>query len=586
MIATSKPLVRIAEAIQGLQGERYAALYVRVSTGKQKDNWSVKDQRTLARLGEERGLPVVVYEEQGISGETIEDRPVMSRLLIDVKKGRVAVIICVATSRLSRDEDIIDTLQLQAACRENDTIVITPEQVYDNSTRTGTVFGQIKAIFDADQKQEIVKSVTRGQYAKFRAGGWVGSVVPFGYHAVADVPHQDGRPRSRLEIDPEEAAIVRLIFDLYANGRTNERGEWLPMSQRQVALYLNDQGYRMRVRPTHANRKGSRYQPGQERPIAPDDVQRITTSRIYIGIFERGKSHLSKWVRDEGMAEAHHPELQLVNVALWQRAQEVRKARASDARRIACTTHALSGLLRCPRCGGRMFIRVPKGREPAYKCGTYMQLGASHCLGAEVRERLARAAVESLLIDYLEKLHLRRYLDQEAADQAMQTEGEIAQTILVELQQAEDGIQRLVKAVASGVFTPEEARHEKLGLLVKKERLEARLKKLQKRANARDELLETVAYVEGNIPGLLRELDGARFRQLARLALDNVVVITERAEGRNWAGRIVSHQLTDTCRELLATFEAQVSASPTTTSSTNWLASSGATAERRTITAR
>ena len=38
---------------------RVAALYIRVSSGKQVDNWSVADQRALARLGTERGYQVV-----------------------------------------------------------------------------------------------------------------------------------------------------------------------------------------------------------------------------------------------------------------------------------------------------------------------------------------------------------------------------------------------------------------------------------------------------------------------------------------------------------------------------------------------
>ena len=58
--------------------DRYAALYIRVSTEKQRDNWSVKDQLGLAKLGEERGLPVEIYDEQGASGETIDASAVSS----------------------------------------------------------------------------------------------------------------------------------------------------------------------------------------------------------------------------------------------------------------------------------------------------------------------------------------------------------------------------------------------------------------------------------------------------------------------------------------------------------------------------
>src|SRR5688500_12807254 len=83
---------------------RYAAHYVRVSTEKQRDNWSVKDQLALAKLGTDRGLRVVEYPEQGVSGETIEERPVMQRLLADLDAGRVGAVIAVDWNRLSRDE--------------------------------------------------------------------------------------------------------------------------------------------------------------------------------------------------------------------------------------------------------------------------------------------------------------------------------------------------------------------------------------------------------------------------------------------------------------------------------------------------
>ena len=63
--ATSPKLQHATQPDSGSHdGQRYAALYVRVSTGKQKENWSVQDQRALAKLGEARGYRVVVLEEQ------------------------------------------------------------------------------------------------------------------------------------------------------------------------------------------------------------------------------------------------------------------------------------------------------------------------------------------------------------------------------------------------------------------------------------------------------------------------------------------------------------------------------------------
>lgn len=555
---------RTAPAAAAPEG-RYAALYVRVSTGKQKDNWSVKDQYALAKLGEDRGLRVVAYDEQGVSGETIEDRPTMSRLLADVRARKVAAIICVATSRLSRDEDIIDTLTIQAACRENDTIVITPEQVYDYSTRAGTIFGQIRAIFDADYKQSLVKATAGGQYAKARDGGFVSGVAPFGYRLVYDVPHKDGRPRARLDIDSEEAAIVRQVFSLYVDGRREKDGTPLPMSIDAVTAFLNTSGLRLRTRRTQKNPAkrrpdGTLQQAGELRLFERQDVRRILLARCYLGVFTYGEGHRSKWVRDQAPIEIHRPELQIVDVTVWQRAQAIRTQRAAGPRRTACSTRPLAGLLRCPLCGGLMSSATTAQRHTPneyarYWCRTRRMSGRAGCLGYTLVERAALPAVADLLVEQLARLRLDRFLDRASEEAANETEGAVAQRVLVELQQTEEKIQRLVRSVADGVFTPAEARDVKTELMGKAERLKARLTRLRQRGQARDDLLEAVAYVQGNLPGLVRTLDGHRFRQLARLVFSEVVVVGE-GMGKARTGRVRSYQLTEQYREMTNTFGA------------------------------
>ena len=169
----------------------------------------------------------------------------------------------------------------------------------------------------------------------------------------------------------------------------------------------------------------------------------------------------------------------------------------------------------------------------------------------------APPVVEDLLIEHLNALHLRRFLDQAAEQEASATGGEIAQRVLVELQQTDDSLQRLVSAVAEGVFTPAEAHTVKLDRLTKKERLEARLTKLRARAQVRDELRETVAYVQDNLPGLVRGLDGTRFRQIAGLVFEHVVAVGE-GSNRARVARIVSHTFTEPFRALLMSSECYV----------------------------
>lgn len=555
----SSALDRIVQDVVGERSsERIAALYVRVSTGKQKDNWSVKDQLGLVRLGQERGLRVEVYDDSGISGERIEDRPAMQRLLDDIRAGKVAAIICVATNRLSRDEDIIDTLVIQKACREHGTIVITPEKVFDYAERTDTIYGQIKAIFDADQKQALVKATTRGQYAKARSGQWVAGLAPVGYRLAYTVAHADGRPRGDLEIDPEEAEIVRLIYDLYVYGPLDAQGERAPLSQAGVARFLNESGSRVRARYSTTKpdtKRPRRYKAGEMRRFEPQDIARVTTSRLYLGMLGWGEGRLSKWVRDEGPVEVHRPDLQIIDVDLWQKAQAVRRERATHPRRNACSTAALSGLLRCPSCDGPLYNTHRRERDgySNYQCAAWRKYGRAVCQGFIISERATRRAVETLLVDHLERLRLSRFLDQAAEEGARASEGEIAQGVRVELQQTQERLDRLVRSVAEGVFTPAEARTLKLEYLEKKARLESRLAKLHERTQLRDELLDSLAYVQGNLRALIAKLSGVQFRSLARLVFAHLTVT---AEGRGPArvACVLAHEHTERYKDLLSTF--------------------------------
>ena len=153
----------------------YAALYPRVSTGRQKDNWSVQDQLGLAHLGKERGLRVVLYDKDlGISGETIEERVDMPALLRDlasghtsktvdvddqpVSGGRLVAIICVDTDRLSRDQDVIDGLRIKKACKDAEALILTPGKVYDFANESDDLLMSFEMVLSGNRKQKIVKA--------------------------------------------------------------------------------------------------------------------------------------------------------------------------------------------------------------------------------------------------------------------------------------------------------------------------------------------------------------------------------------------------------------------------------------------
>jgi site-specific DNA recombinase len=66
-----------------------AVLYARVSSERQRERHTVASQLSLLpELIKQKGYNQVTepYVDDGISGETIEDRPAMSRLLEDAER--------------------------------------------------------------------------------------------------------------------------------------------------------------------------------------------------------------------------------------------------------------------------------------------------------------------------------------------------------------------------------------------------------------------------------------------------------------------------------------------------------------------
>src|SRR5581483_10377600 len=110
---------------------KIAVVYVRVSTDRQIDNFSVQDQRGLTTLAARYGFEIVeVREEQGVSAETITARPIMKGILEEISNGTIGAIIVSSFTRLTCDMDDIDGRIIKKTCRDHDCVIITPEKLY------------------------------------------------------------------------------------------------------------------------------------------------------------------------------------------------------------------------------------------------------------------------------------------------------------------------------------------------------------------------------------------------------------------------------------------------------------------------
>src|SRR5207248_1606778 len=84
-----------------------AAIYIRVSSAQQARGESLAEQRAvLLELASREGLEPVIFEDAGISGETLEGRPELVRMLDEIDRGTFVRVLVYDWSRLSRDDRV------------------------------------------------------------------------------------------------------------------------------------------------------------------------------------------------------------------------------------------------------------------------------------------------------------------------------------------------------------------------------------------------------------------------------------------------------------------------------------------------
>lgn len=153
------------------------------------------------------------YKEVG-SGESIDSRPEMLRLLKAVENPAIKAILVVDVQRLSRG-DLEDAGRLIKLLRYTNTYVITPMKTYDLRDEYDRDAFERELKRGNEYLEYFKKIQARGKLASVKEGNYVGSVAPFGFDRIKI---KDGKNECfTLTEKKDEADIVRLIFDWYCN---------------------------------------------------------------------------------------------------------------------------------------------------------------------------------------------------------------------------------------------------------------------------------------------------------------------------------------------------------------------------------
>ncbi|KPK12290.1 MAG: hypothetical protein AMJ56_05025 [Anaerolineae bacterium SG8_19] len=470
-----------------------AAVYARVSTDGQRDNYSIPTQvASCHEFAKQKGYAVIgdryvdsitgfdsvagngnvlAYVDNYTSREL--SRPSLDQAISYLEQTGYDVLIVYTLDRLARDPYIRRTLELEF--EQHGAAVEYVQGDYDQSPE-GEVRKDLEATFAKWENAKRVERSMRGAKAKAERGLFVSGQPPYGYKINRDVP-------GGLEVDENQAQIVRRIFSLFVEDRLSIRG---------ITELLSDEG----VKTFHGRTNW-----------AKSTVARILGNSTYAGRWyynrRRGRGlgrpvqykEREKWIEVEVTP--------IVEEHIFDMAQERLKKNKQRRRRNPKRFYLLSGMVICELCKrpyGSQTQKAGKHKRkndaPAYR----HRVKDGHCKNRMVSARLLEPLVwYEILTLLVEPENLKRgysnALDQQKA--AFERHRTLHQTLSKGLEKLERTRQNLTK-----IYIDPDIGLSKAEYLEQKQNIDAEIKQTKEKLMGLEAELDQVP-----IPGALESLD-------------------------------------------------------------------------------
>ena len=156
------------------------------------------------------------YTDKGYSGKNT-DRPKFQELVRDIKRGLIAKVVVYKLDRISCS--ILDFANMMELFQQYNVEFVSSTEKFDTSTPMGRAMLNICIVFAQLERETIQKRVTDAYYSRSQRGFKMGGKAPYGFHT--EPIKMDGINTKKLVVNPDEAANIRLMFEMYAQPTTS-----------------------------------------------------------------------------------------------------------------------------------------------------------------------------------------------------------------------------------------------------------------------------------------------------------------------------------------------------------------------------
>ena len=159
-------------------------------------------------------IPPENYYREIISGEDLSNRKEMQRILKRIEEPKIKYVWSVDCQRISRG-DLADCGHIIRLFKYCGITVITQYRYYDMTDEYDRENFERELKFGNIYLEQFKKLQRRGVDVSLQSGNYVGANPPYGYNKIKVTVGKKKCPT--LEINEDEARVVRMIFDWYGN---------------------------------------------------------------------------------------------------------------------------------------------------------------------------------------------------------------------------------------------------------------------------------------------------------------------------------------------------------------------------------
>ncbi len=352
-----------------------AAAYVRVSTDEQTEYSPMVQLEEIKSFAQKNGYHIpeeFIFADEGISGRSADKRPAFQDMIRQARKksNHIQFIIVHKYDRFARNKE--DAVLYKALLKKDGVKVISVKEPIPQDDKFAVIYESMLEAMAEYYSLNLAEEVKKTMVKKAEMGEYQGR-TPYGYK----------RENKQLVILPEQANVVRYIFEEYASGRT----------MYSITRSINDFGWKT-ARNTVFNCRTLSYI--LHNPVYKGYSRWTPTGRIDRK-FNNPDSIIAK-----GQWEP------IVSEELWQAAADrldnIVTTAYTHSQYESKGKHWISGLVKCSACGHSLSICSGyKSRNPYFyfQCGAYIggKCNVSHSVSSRILIPSVLQALEDIAND-------------------------------------------------------------------------------------------------------------------------------------------------------------------------------------------